>query len=151
MFVELAFILGLVHNLLLICIFYSRGIKNENLLRKFGLAYLILIIPLAIISLILSIFEGKESWNTAYLAVVLVYLGFEVLLDWVLKKEFRSNWKVLIPYLALYFFANYALVMIVWKSNLTLGIILLALYIIQLIVNIFSHNKINIFLHKKKQ
>jgi len=142
MFIEFAFVLGLLHNLLLVSIFYSRRIRNEGLLRKFGLAYLILTIPLTIISLIFSIVEGMASWYTIYLAIVLVYLLVEALLDWVLKIDFRSNWKLLIPYLVLYFFANYALVMIVWRTNLTLGIIILVLYIIQLIFNALSHNKV---------
>lgn len=110
MFVEFAFVLGLLHNLLLTGVFYSRCVKNENLIRKFGLSYLILVIPLSIISLILSIIEGEESLYTIFLTVVLIYLLIELLFDWVLKIDFRHNWKLLIPYLALYYFANYALV-----------------------------------------
>jgi hypothetical protein len=72
----------------------------------------------------------------------LVFLGLEVLFDCVLKKDFRSNWRLLTPYLILYFFANYALVMIVWKQNLTQGAIILGLYIVQLIFNAFSHESV---------
>ncbi|MDD5499782.1 MAG: hypothetical protein PHT91_02825, partial [Candidatus Nanoarchaeia archaeon] len=102
----------------------------------------ILIIPLTITALILSILEGLESWNSYFLIGVLVFLGLELLFDWVLKKDFRKNWKLLTLYLPLYFFANYALIMIVWELNTTLGIILLILYIIQLIFNTFSHQSV---------
>jgi len=142
MFNELMFILGLAHNLLLICIFYLAGIKNKNLLKKFGLAYLIIVIPLCLTNLVLSFTESKEYLTSLFLVIVLVYLCFEVTLDWVLKKDFRKDWRLLTPYLMLYFFANYALVIIVWKSNLTFGAILLTLYITQLILNAFSHENI---------
>ncbi|VVB74990.1 Uncharacterised protein [Candidatus Tiddalikarchaeum anstoanum] len=147
MFLELAFVLGLVHNLLLICVFNSNRVKNNKLIKTFGFAYLVLVIPLAIICLILSIFENKPLFYYLYLVIVLVYLGFEVVLDWVLKINFRSKSKLylLIPYLMLYFFANYVLVILVWKENLTLGVILLALYIIQLLFNAFSHESVRRF------
>ena len=136
------FVLGLVHNLLLICVFYLAGIKNKVLLKKFGLTYLIIVIPLCLINLVLSFTESKEYLTSLFLVIVLVYLCFEVTLDWVLKKDFRKDWRLLTPYLMLYFFANYALVIIVWKSNLTFGAILLTLYITQLIFNAFSHENI---------
>lgn len=152
MFVELAFFLGLVHNLLLIGIFNSRRVNNSKLIEKFGSAYLVSVALLTITAGILSIIENKPLFYLVYLLVVLVYLGFEFVLDWVLKINFRSKSKLhlLIPYLIFYFFVNYALVILVWKENLTLGIILLTLYIIQLIFNALSHENVRKKLGLKK-
>jgi hypothetical protein len=134
------FALGLVNNLFLIFIFLIR--KNRlALLRKVGWIYLLLAIP-AIYSIILVQQENKSIRYTIFLGIFLAFLAIEALYDYILKVPFRENmdWKLLVPYVALYISMNYGFVVMVWKyDSLLRGIILLGLFIIQLITNIMSH------------
>jgi len=134
------FALGLVSNLFLIFIFLIR--KNRfALLRKVGWIYLLLAIP-AIYSIILVQQENKSIRYIIFLGIFLAFLAIEALYDYILKVPFRENmdWKLLVPYVALYTSMNYGFVVMVWKyDSLLRGIILLGLFIIQLITNIMSH------------
>jgi len=134
---------GLLHNLFLILIFYLRfkGFeKNEILIKKIGYFYIGLA-PFAIIVWVLSVTNQRPSSNVIFCALFLIYLGLEVLLDFILKIDFRTIWYLLIPYLILYYIINYGITMMVWAEDLTWGIVLLVLWIIQLIINAISHRK----------
>jgi len=75
-----------------------------------------------------------------FLGIFLAYLALEWMYDFVLKIPFRQNWKLLTPYLCLYYAMNYGFVVMVWKTSLLGGIVMLALFIIQIIVNISTHH-----------
>ena len=80
-----------------------------------------------------------------FLGIFLVFLALEFFYDYVLKIPFRENlkkhWKAAMPYLALYYAMNYGFVVMIWKNySKTGGIIMLGLFIIQIIVNISTHN-----------
>jgi len=68
-----------------------------------------------------------------------MYLALEWVYDYILKIPFRQNWKLLTPYLLLYYAMNYGFIVMVWKTSLTGGIIMLSLSIIQIIANIITH------------
>ena len=53
----------------------------------------------------------------------------------------KKNWKLLISYLALYYAMNYGFIVMNWKIVMLWGIIMLALFIIQLVANLMSHPK----------
>lgn len=134
------FALGLVNNLFLIYIFLIRN-NRPSLLRKTGWAYLLLAVP-AVYALILVQQEQKSDRYTIFLAIFLAFLAIEALYDWVLKIPFRESmdWKLLVPYVALYISMNYGFVVMVWKyDSLLRGILLLGLFIIQLVMNLISH------------
>jgi len=133
------FIIALSNGIFLIAIFIIRKNPQSTLLRKVGSTYILLFIPAAIIGIVLSIIENYGLYYTTFLAIFLAFLGVEALFDYVLKVDFRKNWKLLIPYLALYYAMNYGLVVMVWKLDVILGMILLILFIAQIIVNILTH------------
>ena len=135
---ELYFILGLVNNLFLISIFLIRKTKNMTILQRIGPIYLLLAIP-AVYGIILVRQEQKAVQYTIFLGIFLAYLALEALYDHVLKIPFRQNWKLLIPYLCLYYAMNYGFVVMVWKSSFSGGIIMLVLFITQIIINILTH------------
>jgi hypothetical protein len=83
--------------------------------------------------------EQKSVQYSIFLGIFLLFLILEGLYDFILKIPFRQNWPLLTPYLILYFVMNYGFVVMVWKNNLSEGMILLGLFIIQLIVNILTH------------
>lgn len=134
------FALGLVNNVFLIFIFLIR--KNHiDLLQRIGWLYFLLAIP-AIYAIFLVLHEKKTPRFTIFLVIFLAFLVIEVLYDWILKIPFREtmDWRLLVPYVALYISMNYGFVVMSWKYySLKAGIILLGLFIVQIISNIFSH------------
>jgi len=139
---KLFFILGIVNNLFLIYIFLIR--KKITILQRVGKFYFLLAIP-AVYGIFLVQQEHKAAQYSIFLGIFLAFLALEVLYDYILKIPFRENlkryWKPAIPYLALYYAMNYGFVVMVWKNySKTGGIIMLGLFIIQIIVNMSTHN-----------
>jgi hypothetical protein len=136
------FALGLVNSVFLILIFLMR--KNHlDLLQRIGWTYLLLAIP-AIYAIFLVQQEQKSPRYTIFLGIFLAFLAIEALYDWVLKVPFREtmDWKLLVPYVALYISSNYGFVVMTWKYySVAYGVILLVLFVIQIIVNIVTHPK----------
>jgi hypothetical protein len=136
----LFFILGLLNNICLIIIFIIRK-NNLDLLKKIGGLYFLLAIP-AIYAIFLVQQENKTQRYTIFLVIFLAFLVIEFLYDWILKLPFREtmDWKLLVPYVALYISMNYGFVVMVWKYDSVIGgVIMLGLFVIQIIANIISH------------
>jgi len=136
---KLFFILGLVNNLFLIFIFLIRK-DRMILLERIGWVYLLLAIP-AVYGIFLVLQEQKAVHYIIFLGIFLAFLVLEGLYDHILKIPFRNNWKLLTPYLVLYYAMNYGFVVMVWKTSLPRGLIMLGLFIIQIIVNICTHSR----------
>jgi hypothetical protein len=136
---KLFFILGLVNNLFLIFIFLIRK-DRMVLLERIGWVYLLLAIP-AVYGIFLVLQEQKAVHYIIFLGIFLAFLVLEGLYDHILKIPFRNNWKLLTPYLVLYYAMNYGFVVMVWKTSLPRGLIMLGLFIIQIIVNICTHSR----------
>jgi hypothetical protein len=136
---KLFFILGLANNLFLIFIFLIRK-DRMVLLERIGWVYLLLAIP-AVYGIFLVLQEQKAVHYIIFLGIFLAFLVLEGLYDHILKIPFRNNWKLLTPYLVLYYAMNYGFVVMVWKTSLPRGLIMLGLFIIQIIVNICTHSR----------
>ncbi|OQA13324.1 MAG: hypothetical protein BWY63_03511 [Chloroflexi bacterium ADurb.Bin360] len=137
------FALGLANNALLIFIFLIRK-KRFALLQKIGWVYLLLAIPA--VYAILLVQQEQKSWRyTVFLGIFLAFLAIEALYDWILKISFREtmNWKQLAPYVALYISMNYGFVVMVWRyDSWTRGMLMLALFVIQIAANLSSHPRL---------
>jgi hypothetical protein len=137
---NLFFILGIVNNLFLIIIFLVRN--KIAVLKRIGWIYFLLAIP-ATYGIFLVIKENKAVQYAIFLGIFLAFLAIEVLYDYILKIDFRTNfrkhWKLLIPYLILYYSMSYGFIVMVWKTSLIGGAIMLALVIIQILINIITH------------
>jgi hypothetical protein len=86
--------------------------------------------------------EQKTPRYTVFLGLFLAFLVIEGLYDWILKIPFRGrmDWKLLVPYVALYMSMNYGFVVMTWKYySLIGGIILLGLLAIQITANMLTH------------
>jgi hypothetical protein len=136
---EIFYILGLVNNIFLILIFLIR--KDSSLLSSIAPFYFLLAIP-AFSSLFLVKKQNKSVRYTIFLCIFFAFLIIEFLYDYVFKINFRESmvWYLLVPYLVLYYSMNYGFVAMTWKYySKKKGILLLALLIIQLFINIFTH------------
>ena len=138
MLAELFFVLGLLNNLLLILLFLARKAGSRTAMRRVGTMYLLLAVP-AIVALGLVAHE-QAAWQYAlFLGVFLAFLALAWLLDFVLKIPFRKDRRLATPYLILYYAMNYGFVVMVWKQWLAGGILMLALFVVQIAVNLTSH------------
>lgn len=135
----LFFALGLVNNVALIVVFVLRG-RRLDLVQRFGWLYLLLAIPAAY-AIVLVQQEGKSAKYTIFLAVFIAFLAIEALYDWVLKIPFREQpeWRLLVPYVALYISSTYGFVVMVWKESVPGGLLMLALAVAQVLANALTH------------
>ncbi|MBA7509931.1 hypothetical protein ES705_01905 [subsurface metagenome] len=137
---NLFFILGIVNNLFLTFIFLIRN--KIAVLQRIGWIYFLLAIPAAY-RIFLAVKEHKAVQYSIFLGIFLAFLAIEGLYDYILKINFRKNWKLLIPYLILYYAMSYGFVVMVWENSLMRGVIMLILVIVQIIVNISTHRLAN--------
>lgn len=135
----LFFALGVVNSVALIVIFVLRG-RRLDLIQRFGWLYLLLAIP-ATYAIVLVQQEHKTAQYTIFLSIFLAFLALEALYDWVLKIPFREHmdWRLLVPYVALYLSSSYGFVVMVWKDSVPGGLLILALTVVQIFANALTH------------
>jgi hypothetical protein len=131
------FLLGLANSLILILVFLLRA-DHLALLKSYGWIYLLLGIPaLYLIFLVRS--EQQAGQYRIFLILFLAFLALEGWLDFVAKVNFRADWRILTPYLFLYYAMNYGFMVMVWKVSRSRGGLLLALFAAQLVANFITH------------
>jgi hypothetical protein len=134
------FILGVVNNVCLIVIFTLRA-RHLKLIERFGWLYLLLAIP-TLYGFVLAAQAGSSPQYSIFLGIFLAFLAIEWLYDWVLKVPFREtmDWRLLIPYAALYVASSYGFVIMVWKyDSVARGILMLVLTAAQVLANVLTH------------
>jgi hypothetical protein len=134
------FILGLVSNVYMVAIFLIRRKNDSVTLRRVGRWYFILAIP-AIINLFLFKNDDQFIRYGIFLGIFLAFLLVEWIYDFRLQFDWRRNWKLLTPYLALYYAANYGFIVMPWKieHRAWQGIVMLIAVVIQIAVNLATH------------
>ncbi len=131
------FALGVANSTLLILIFLIRK-DHLPVVQSYGWVYLLLALP-AIHLISLAQQDPKSRTYTAFLLIFLAFLALEGLFDFVLRIPFRSDWRLLTPYLALYYAMNYGFVVMPWKASPGRGVFLLVLFLVQLAANVLTH------------
>jgi hypothetical protein len=127
-------------NVKIILIFLARYRGFEGLEHKIGYLVLVCIIPLIII-LINYISVGKELWIVIYIVIIISFLIFEMILDYILKLNFRTNLKIVIPYTLFYYIAFWGLLAISFVIDLVIGFIIFSIFMLSVIVTIYTHKK----------
>ncbi|MCF7930731.1 MAG: hypothetical protein K9L02_04435 [Acholeplasmataceae bacterium] len=140
MFENYFFTLGIINNLLLISVFLSVKMFKESFVKKIGVVYLLLIIP-SIYGIIMAIQQNKQYQYSVFLGIFIAFLILEGTYDFILKVPFRKNWKLLVPFLVLYWSMNYGFIVMAWQNSLAQGAIVFGLFLIQLSANLLSHTK----------
>ena len=108
--------------------------------QRFGWLYLLLAVPATCADVLVQQ-EGKSAQYTIFLAIFIAFLAIEALYDWVLKIPFREqpDWRLLVPYVALYTSSTYGFVVMVWKESVPGGLLMLALAVAQVLANALTH------------
>ncbi|MDD5017640.1 MAG: hypothetical protein PHO15_06035 [Eubacteriales bacterium] len=133
----LIFLLAVINSALMIAVFIVRKKQRLDIVRRLGYIYLALAVPAAAALAIAVI--AAMALHITFLCIYLGFIALEFVYDFWLRLDFRTNWKLLVPYLALYYASCYGLFVMVYKSSAPLGIAVLALTVLQIAVNIWSH------------
>ncbi len=106
-------------NIIISAIFIFR-VKKSGLEHGLGILYITLGIPTLIIT-VLNIFYLREWWFWVYPSLFLIFIIFELIVDYIKKIEFRNPRKIriLVPYLILYYIS----IILMWGLTWTLGIL----------------------------
>jgi hypothetical protein len=109
-------------NLLIAAIFIAQKLRREKLVKTFGILWLWLIIPLALV--FVSYWQaGRETRILVSFGLVFIYMLVELLLDYVFKVDFRSKAVTHVPYIILEYIALFSLIAIAFAIDRTWGMI----------------------------
>jgi len=125
------FISGVIFFISIIGIFISAARENEKLLRRIGVIIISLLIPLIIV-FINYLVIGQELMRIIYIILIFIYLIIELLLDFILKIEFRDKTSTHVPYIILEYAACFAFIYNTLAINETLGWIVSILFWVML-------------------
>ncbi|TFG25795.1 MAG: hypothetical protein EU533_00695 [Promethearchaeota archaeon] len=127
-------------NILIILIFLARYRGPEGLEHKIGYAVIVCIIPFTII-LLNYILIGKDLWIVIYIIIIISFLIFEMILDYILKLNFRTNPKIVGPYVLFYYIAFWGLLAISFVIDLLIGFVVFGIFMLSVVVTIYTHKK----------
>lgn len=107
---DLVFVLSaIVFNLLIAAVFIAQKKERPKLVRTFGILWLSLAIPLAVV-FIHYLIVGRDLWIMIYFGFIFLYIFIELLLDYILRIEFRQKKITHIPYIVLEYIALFGLI-----------------------------------------
>jgi hypothetical protein len=111
---------GVIFNLMIIGVYVAQKHERTRLVRVFGTVVICLAIPLVAV-FIDYLIVGRALWIMIYLGSILLYLFVELLLDFILKIEFRKKLILHIPYIILFYVASFGFIGISFSINRTWG------------------------------
>ena len=127
-------------NILMIGIFFSRPKRLRQVEYVLGIVLEALAIPLAI-SVVLNLVGKREWWTIVLPSLLIVFLIVELILDYILKLEFR-NTRLVWPYLLLYYLALWGMIGYCFLVGKAYGFITLATYFLNLLATWYSYSRV---------
>jgi hypothetical protein len=109
---EFIFVLSAVaFNLLIAVLFIAQKLGRDKLVRTFGILWLCLSIPLALVFVSYWL-DGHDPRILVSFGFVFLYMLVEFLLDYVFKVDFRARAITHVPYIILEYVALFSLIVI---------------------------------------
>jgi hypothetical protein len=127
-------------NLLMIAIFLSRTQGWKRVERVLGIVLMALAIPTALAAGA-NIIGGREWWTIVLPALLVLFLALELVLDYILKLNFRQT-RLLGPYLLLYYLALMGMIGYSFLIGRPYGFVTLVTYFLQLAATWYSYSKV---------
>ena len=134
------FVIANAVNLLMIGIFLSRPAGRRDVERVIGLILLVLALPAGAIAILNGVWQ-REWWFVALPALLVVFLALELVLEYILKLDFRHS-RLLGPYLLLYYLALMGMIGYTFQVSELYGFITLTTYFFQLGATAYSYRKV---------
>lgn len=142
---DLLFVITAVaFNLLIAALFIASKKMQRKWMRAFGIAWLLLAIPLTLV-FAHDLLTGTEAIILLAFSGVFLYMLVEWLLDYVFKIDFRSKWSQHIPYIILEYIALFGLIGIAFSIDRGAG------YVVSISFWILMASLIYLYAGKKKQ
>jgi len=118
---ELLFVVSaLLFNLFIIGVYLSQKLNKPALVHKFGIALLCLTVPF-LVAFISFLIAGKPTWQYLVFLAIFVYMFLEWLWDYRMKIDFRSQPKLHIPYIILFYIVLFGNIRIAFTISSTWG------------------------------
>jgi len=126
-------------NLLTAVILLARTRGMAQLEYKLGLINVAMIVPVGAI-IILNYMNQREWWMTILPLFFLAFLVLELVLDYVLKLNFRET-QLLWPYLTLFYISQFVMIGFSFLANKQYGYVTLVTYFILLLATLYARMK----------
>jgi len=136
----IVFAIGNLVNLLMIGIFLSRPKGLKRVEYVLGIVQIAFIPPL-VATVVINASQGRAWWFVVLPALLVAFLIVELLLDYVLKLEFRTT-RLLGPYLLLYYLALMGMIGYAFLVSETYGFITLITYFMNLFATWYSYSRV---------
>lgn len=137
---QLVVLIANLYNLLLAGIFLSRPRGMKRLERMLGLIGVGLGLPLTV-ALIINLGAERAWWFWVLPGLLLVFMLVELLLDYILRIEFRRT-RLLGPYLLLYYAALMGMIGYAFQVRTVYGFATLGTYFINLLATWYSYSRV---------
>jgi len=125
---DIIFILSaIIFNISISFVYIATKFDNRELLQVSGVIVVLLIIPFTI-TLIGYIKEKVEKKIIISLAIILFYLFLELLLDYILLIPFREILALHIPYIIIFYVAEFSMIGIVFQINKKMGFVVVVTF-----------------------
>lgn len=119
--IDLLFVLSaLLFNVFIIVVYIAQKLGKAGLVRKFGIAVLVLTIPFLVV-FISYLIMGKPTWEYLVFLAIFVYMFLEWLWDYRMKIDFRSKPKLHISYIILFYIVLFGNIRIAFTISATWG------------------------------
>jgi len=136
---DFMFVLSAVaFNLLIAAIFIAQKLGREKLVRTFGILWLWLIVPLALV-FVAYWQQGREPRILVSFGFVFLYMLVELLLDYVFKFDFRSKPITHVPYIILEYMALFSLIVLAFAISQTWGTVVAICFWISMISLVYLY------------
>lgn len=120
MFDILFVVTAVLVNLCVSAIFISDRHNSMNFIKKFGISFLSLGFPMIAV-LIGYLITGYDWWIYVLLSYVMVFFIVQLLLDYILKIQFRENNAQHVAYIIFFYIFQASLIIIAFNINDTCG------------------------------
>jgi hypothetical protein len=134
------FLVANLVNLLIIGIMLSRPFGLMRLERALGLVSVACALPVGI-AVVLNAAGGREWWAVVLPALLAVFLIVELILDYILRLEFRRT-RLLWPYLLLFYLSLNGMIGYTFLVHETYGFTTLVTYFLGLLATWYSYSRV---------
>ena len=127
-------------NILLIGIFLSRPRGLKRIEKYLGIVLIALAVPVTI-SVLFNIMGNREWWSIVLPCLLVVFLLVELILDYILKLDFRHT-RLLWPYLLLYYVSLCGMIGYTFLIGKSYGVFTLITYFLNLLATWYSYSRV---------
>ena len=129
---------SLLFNALVSAVYLLSKLKQMTLVQQIGVPIIALIIPFSYT--LYTFLKRNESKKVLVSnSLIIIYLLLELLLDYVLRIPFRENLVMHVPYILVFYAAEFSILGVSFRLNRRLGLVVLASFLVLLGCLVYSY------------